>query len=185
MYHIEGAHYEKKNNISNTIYTKEKFKKNFTDDQLEELYQFSNNIERIELYGGEPFLDDQIPKFLLKLVNEGRAKDIDFSVSTNMTHELTDQWRKILSNFKNVIVNMSIDGIGPRFTYIRHPGNWDEAEKNIKELIAFSQQYASINLKPVITVSALNVWYINEVFEYFEQYNIIPFIINLFCVFMM
>ena len=177
LYHIEGAHYEKKNNISNTIYTKEKFKKNFTDDQLEELYQFSNNIERIELYGGEPFLDDQIPKFLLKLVNEGRAKDIDFSVSTNMTHELTDQWRKILSNFKNVIVNMSIDGIGPRFTYIRHPGNWDEAEKNIKELIAFSQQYASINLKPVITVSALNVWYINEVFEYFEQYNIIPFII--------
>ena len=177
LYHIEGEYYEKTNNIKNTPYTMEKFKKNFTDTQLDELYDFSGNLERIELYGGEPFLDDQIPKFLLRLVSNGRSSNIDLSVSTNMTHVLTDTWKTILSSFKNVIVNMSIDGIGDKFTYMRHPGKWDVAEKNIKELIAFTKINNNVDVVPVITVSALNVWYINEIFEYFAPHDIIPFII--------
>jgi len=96
LYHIEGEHYEKKNNIKNTPYTAEMFKKHFTDEQLDELYDFADNLERIELYGGEPFLDDQVPKFLLRLVKSKLSKNIDLFVSTNATHELTDTWRTIL-----------------------------------------------------------------------------------------
>jgi len=177
LYHIEGEYYEKKNNLQNTAYTIEKFKKNFTDEQLDELFEFSTNLERIELYGGEPFLDDQIPKFLVRLVEEGLSKNIDLSVSTNATHTLTDSWRTILTNFKNVIVNISIDAINDRFTYIRHPGKWDLVEHNIQDLMFLSQQNNNINIVPVITVSALNVWYINEVFEYFKVIRLQPFII--------
>jgi organic radical activating enzyme len=177
LYHIEGEYYEQKYNLKNTPYNAEKIKKHFTDSQLDELYELSNNLERIELYGGEPFLDEQIPKFLTKLVSHGLSKNIDLFVSTNATHQLTDYWRNILVNFKRVIINLSIDGIDDRFTYMRHPGKWDIAEKNIKILDKLTQEYSSINIVPVITVSALNVWYINEVFEYFKQYNTDPFLI--------
>ena len=177
LYHIEGLFYEKKNNIKNTPYTAEMFKKHFTDEQLDELYEFAGNLERIELYGGEPFLDDQVPKFLLRLVESGLSKNIDFSVSTNATHELTDIWRTILTNFKNVIINVSIDGIGPKFTYMRHPGKWEDAEKNIKEFFNLQQSHENINVIPVITVSAINAYNVPDVFEYFSQYNVDPFII--------
>jgi radical SAM protein with 4Fe4S-binding SPASM domain len=177
LYHIEGEFYEKKYNIINTAYTIDKFKKNFTDAQLDELFEFSTNLERIELYGGEPFLDDQVPKFLLRLVNEGRSQHIDLSVSTNTTHPLTDTWRTILSNFKNVIVNISIDGIGDKFTYMRHPGKWEVSQVNVKDLIVLEHECHNVHVVPVITVSALNVWYINEIFDYFKPLGLDPFII--------
>jgi hypothetical protein len=60
---------------------------------------------------------------------------------------------------------------------MRHPGKWEVAEKNIKELIAFTKINNNVDIIPVITVSALNVWYINEVFEYFAPHDITPFII--------
>jgi MoaA/NifB/PqqE/SkfB family radical SAM enzyme len=177
LYHLEGEYYEKKNNITRTAYTMEKFKKNFTDEQLDELFEFSSNLERIELYGGEPFLDDQVPKYLLRLVNSGASKHIDLSVSTNCTHQLNDTWRTILTKFKNVIINISVDGIGPRFTYMRHPGDWNIAERNIKSFFNLAKEHSNINVVPVCTVSALNVWYVNEVFEYFKTYSVEPFII--------
>jgi hypothetical protein len=178
LYHIEGEHYEKKNNITKTLYTGEMFKKHFTDEQLDELYEFADNLERIELYGGEPFLDDQVPKFLIRLVDSGLSKNIDLFVSTNATHELTDTWHKILTNFKEVIINVSVDGIADRFTYMRHPGKWEVAQKNIDVFFNLRTECPSINVVPVITVSALNVWYVDEVFEYFiSTYNTEPFII--------
>jgi len=177
LYHIEGEYYEKKNNISHTAYTIDKFKKHFSDSQLDELFEFSGNLERIELYGGEPFLDDQIPKYLLRLVTTGLAKNIDLCVSTNATHALTDQWRKILTGFKEVVINTSIDGIGSKFTYLRHPGKWEDAEHNIKEFFNLEYTNTNITVVPVVTVSALNVWNISEVFDYFANYNTEPFII--------
>jgi len=118
LYHIEGEYYEKTHNLKYTAYTQEKFRKHFTDAQLDELFEFSPNLERIELYGGEPFLDDQVPGYLLRLIHAGLSKNIDLSVSTNATHELTDTWRTILTSFKNVIINVSIDAVGDQFTYM-------------------------------------------------------------------
>jgi len=177
LYHIEGEYYEKKNNLSRTAYTIEKFKKHFTDVQLDELFEFSTNLERIELYGGEPFLDDQVPKYLLRLVDAGLSKNIDLSVSTNATHELSETWRRILTNFKNVIINVSIDGIDNKFTYMRHPGKWLDAQNNINEFFKLKNPGNNINVVPVVTVSALNVWNVHDVFEYFTAYGVEPFII--------
>jgi radical SAM protein with 4Fe4S-binding SPASM domain len=175
LYHIEGEHYERKNNLTHTPYTIEKFKKHFTDQQLNDLFDASGNLERIELYGGEPFLDDQIPRYLNRLIDADLSERIDLYVSTNATHALTDSWCRIFNNFNNIIINVSIDGIGDRFTYLRHPGIWSVAERNITKL--FSLKNEKINIIPVVTVSALNVWNLPEVFEYFKSYDVEPFII--------
>jgi sulfatase maturation enzyme AslB (radical SAM superfamily) len=178
LYHIEGEYYEKTYKLHRTAYTMEKFKKHFTDSQLDELFEFSNNLERIELYGGEPFLDDQIPKYLIRLIDAGLAGNVDLSVSTNATHQLSDTWRTILTSFKNVIINVSIDAIGNQFTYMRHPGKWEVVEKNLGDFFRLERTAASnITVQPVITVSALNVLSLPSVFDYFKQYKVTPFII--------
>lgn len=179
LYHIEGEHYEKKYNLKHTFYTMDKFKKHFSDSQLDELFEFSNNLERIELYGGEPFLDDQVPQYLLRLVHAGMAGNIDLSVSTNATHELSDTWRTILTSFKNVIINVSIDAVGSQFTYMRHPGKWDAVEKNLRDFFVLERtaRNNNITVQPVTTVSALNVMSLPSVFDYFKKYKVTPFII--------
>ena len=187
LYHIEGAYYEKKNNLTNTPYTEEKFKKHFNDEQLDELYQLSGNLEKIELFGGEPMLDDQVPKFLLRLVDEKLSQNIDLKISTNATHKITDKWKKILTNFKKTIVNISVDGLEDKFSYMRHPGDWKVAENNIKEFIQLSKNFHNVGIVPVITVSALNIWNVVDIFMYFWFNEIEPFIImvqwpNYYCV---
>ena len=177
LYHIEGAYYEKTHNLVNTPYTIDNMKKRFTDTQLDALFEFSNNLERIELYGGEPFLDSQIPKYLLRLIDAGMSTQIDLTVSTNATHALTEIWETILTNFREVIINVSIDGIHEKFTYLRHPGNWATADVNIRSFVELSRNNDNISVMPVITVSALNVYNIDEVFEYFVRYDVEPFII--------
>ena len=112
---------------------------------------------------------------MTRLIEAGLSKNIDLFVSTNATHKLTDAWRTILTGFNNVIINTSIDGIGDKFTYMRHPGDWATAESNLKEF--FELQSEKINVVPVITVSALNVWNVQDVFEYFKPYGVEPFII--------
>jgi len=178
LYKIEGDYYQQhyKQAVPN-FYNMEKDKKQFTDQQLQELWEFSNNLERIELYGGEPFLDSQIPRYLIRLVESGRAAEIDLSVSTNATHELTDTWRTILTSFKNVILNISIDGIEQEFTYLRHPGRWHTVERNIQQFFELEHANTTITVQPVVTVSALNILSLPGVFEYFKQYNVEPFII--------
>jgi hypothetical protein len=60
---------------------------------------------------------------------------------------------------------------------MRHPGKWEDAEKNIKEFFNLQQIYENINVIPAITVSALNAYNVPDVFTYFSQYNVEPFII--------
>jgi MoaA/NifB/PqqE/SkfB family radical SAM enzyme len=177
LYHIEGAYYEKTHNLTDTIYTKEKFKKHFIDSQIDELFELSGKLECIELYGGEPFLESEIPKLLNRLIDTGASRKIDLKISTNATHTLTDQWKKILTNFKQVTINISIDGIGDKFTYLRHPGIWSAADKNIRALFILAMTNPCLAIIPVITVSALNVWDVPEVFTYFTRYRTEPYLI--------
>lgn len=177
IYHIEGEYYEKKNNIANTPYTVEKIKKKFTDQQIDDIYSISGNLEYIGLFGGEPMLDDQVPKLLLRLVDSGRAKDITLNMSTNATHEITADWEKIFKSFKTTIITPSIDGIGKRFTYMRHPGNWNFVHENLQRFISLSRNHPSICIVPTLTLSALNAWHSYEVFDYFKQWNVPVFTI--------
>jgi len=178
LYLLEGEHYEKKNNISGTPYTKEKFKKHFTYKQLDELYEYTDNIEKIELYGGEPFLDEMVPSMLLRMISNGQAKNIDLKVSTNCTHKPNRAWSEIINGFKNTTINMSVDAIGDRFTYMRFPGDWEQVDKNIKRFIAYEhREPGRVKLIPVICVSAMNVWNFDDVYNYFKKFQITPFTI--------
>lgn len=112
---------------------------------------FSNevvpNLKEIIFTGGEPFLLKSTTRIL-----ETLTSDVSITIHTNATLPKPE----ILNKFNDVNIVASIDGIGARFEYIRHPGNWSEVLNNLKE---YGNQLTAITC----TVSAYNIWYIDEV----------------------
>jgi len=173
LYKIEGKRYEKRYNISAPFYTMGPDKVEWTDQQLEEIFNFSENLVKLELYGGEPLLDTQTIKLLHKLAVSKRSKTIDLNISTNATIRPDAKWIYTVSNFRWFNLNLSIDGLGPHFEYLRYPAKWSQVEKNIhwfhddlRKILDKRQLYT---LLPSITVSILNVYYLPELMIWFKE----------------
>lgn len=167
LYKTEGRRYQEKYGVNELIYTRGADATYWTDEQLREIFEFSGNLRRLELYGGEPLLDKQTPKLLKMLADSGRSQHIVLNVSTNGTIRPNDEWIDTVSKFSHFNLNLSIDGIGDHFTYLRHPGNWGDVKENIdffhNEFRDKLKNNTSYTLLPVVTLSILNVFYLPEI----------------------
>ena len=133
-----------------------------------DLYKLSDDVEVIELFGGEPMLLKEHTYYLQRLVDTGKAKEKLISYNTNGTQDMSrfyEQWRE----FKKVQIFFSIDGIGKRFTYLRHPADWNVVNGNIKHLLESGIENLEVSF--FCSVSAFNIWYLDEVAEWAKQFN--------------
>jgi MoaA/NifB/PqqE/SkfB family radical SAM enzyme len=73
------------------------------------------------------------------------------------------EWWQLWQHFKEVEIQLSIDGVGSRFEYIRYPGNWSQVESNVAEYVSKQSQ---ITLSVSHTVSAYNIYYLDEFFTW-------------------
>lgn len=83
--------------------------------------------------GGEPLLNKPHLEFLKRLYDKGYSKLIQLEYNTNMTvsnDNLLDLW----SNFRKVILALSIDDTGDRYEYIRYPAKWSKIIDNLSTL---------------------------------------------------
>jgi molybdenum cofactor biosynthesis enzyme MoaA len=178
---VEGEYYAETYGLTGeeNMYILEKESKTFTDEQIDDIVSICSNVRRIEFYGGEPLLDKQLPRLLQKLIDVGYASNITINVSTNCTQELTDNLVNILNSFKSVNFNLSIDGWEEKFSYIRHPGDWNFVYKNILKFIRVAiTGKTQIKLLPVITVTSMNVYYLPELVENLKKkFRLTPFMI--------
>jgi hypothetical protein len=96
-------------------------------------------------------------------------KNFDCCVSfvTNGSFTLTDRQKYLLSQFKNVNFNFSIDGVGAVFEYMRYPISWDKINDNISW--ARNQKFT---VSSTYTISNLNIYYHNQTIKWFEDNNI-------------
>lgn len=181
LYKVEGRRYQEKYGVNELIYTRGADATYWTDEQLYEIFEYSGNLRRLELYGGEPLLDKQTPKLLKMLADSGRSQRIILNVSTNGTIRPDDAWIDTVAQFKQFNLNMSIDGIGDHFRYLRHPGDWSEVSDNIdffhhqvRDKLKAANNYT---LLPVVTLSILNVYYLPElVAELERRFGVFPHI---------
>lgn len=130
---------------------------------------WTKDLQRLEIMGGEPFYVKEFRNFVDKLVESGKSRDIDLSLSTNGT--IADEMflDKIVQNFKRVSFSVSIDGIGERFEYLRHPGKWDEVKANLDYFYKLHNSDYPVQIQITHTVTSLNVMYMPEFYDYFEK----------------
>ena len=134
-------------------------------------------IRAIEFIGGEPFMMsiDTQTDLLKWLVDNDHSKRIRIKYNTNGTRMPTEQLR-YWSSFKAVEINVSIDGIGERFEYLRFPAKWQEVDSTIKYFQQLQKTISQLELTVIHTVSILNIGYIDEILNYCIKLHLNMFI---------
>jgi MoaA/NifB/PqqE/SkfB family radical SAM enzyme len=170
-YAIEGRHYELKNDLPTTVYSRYPDVFEFSEKQINEIFDISDNLRRLEFYGGEPLLDKPTMRLLQLLVDSGQSKNITLFYNTNVITKPTKRHIELWKNFKNIEFNLSIDGIKEHFTYIRHPGNWETALENIEYIRNEVPHLCNVPVSTfaICTVSTFNIFYLPEIIDEFAR----------------
>jgi MoaA/NifB/PqqE/SkfB family radical SAM enzyme len=108
---------------------------------------------------------------LWNLIENSNHSETDIHINTNGTI-WNEEIQNILLKFRSVQLDISIDGINDRFEYMRFPAKWDTVEHNIDRYKELAENNSHINLHIIITVSALNIYYADETWEYFNNKKI-------------
>jgi MoaA/NifB/PqqE/SkfB family radical SAM enzyme len=123
------------------------------------------NFRRVEFAGGEPLMDPQHYRILDML--EPYGKDIEIKYATNGTtlgikggRSVHEYWPK----FRSVAVNISIDGIGDVYNYIRGNGDWNVVVQNIQEIQKISNVSRIVG---AVAVQVSNILILDKMIEYF------------------
>jgi MoaA/NifB/PqqE/SkfB family radical SAM enzyme len=142
------------------------YKQNFVKDFIAQ----APNIVHLDIPGGEPFLSgvDEQKSLLSHYATTGQAKNITLHYTTNAQIFPDKEWWKLWSYFKEVDIQLSIDGVGNRYEYIRYPASWSLLVENTSNYLKIQQP--NIRLSVSHTVSAYNIYYLDEFFTW--CYNI-------------
>jgi MoaA/NifB/PqqE/SkfB family radical SAM enzyme len=164
--------YKKEKNILTSIVEMHDLKKKPFLDKFQDNPKWWKSLEkllpyfrRVEFAGGEPLMDPQHYRILDMLAPYGHQVEIKYA--TNLTilginkgRTIYDYWPK----FKSVAINVSIDGIGESYEYIRGNGNWKELVDNIKRV----QQIPNITrIVGAVAVQVSNALVLDQMIEYF------------------
>jgi hypothetical protein len=126
----------------------------------------------IDIPGGEPFLSGvaEQKELLTYYIQSGQANQISLHYTTNATIFPDTEWWSLWQHFNEIDLQLSIDGIKHRYEYIRFPADWNVLTNNVIEYIEKEKQLANIRLSVSHTVSAYNIYYLDEFFSW--CYNI-------------
>ena len=168
----EAQSYVKKfpKNLELTWFEYETVKKNWNSKQMQDFQSFNQNITRVEHFGGEPLYNPKVFEHAKMLVEQGFAKNIVLYFNTNGMQIPTDKMLSLFKHFKQIEINVSIDGIEKHFEYIRHPAKWPKLLETINWLKEFEKNNNLI-WGIVTTVGNLNIFYLDSILKEFNNWN--------------
>ena len=143
------------------------YRKNFVKDFI----KLAPNLCHVDIPGGEPFLSgvDEQKQLLQHYVDSGQAGSITLHYTTNATIFPDQEWWDLWQHFKEIDLQLSLDGIKDRYEYIRYPADWKTVLSNTHRYCGQEQQLANFRISVSHTVSAYNIYYLDEFFEHCEQ----------------
>lgn len=94
-------------------------------------------IEMFKITGGEPFISKDFIEVMDVAIEKGYSKNIVLLITTNGT-KFVDAILSRLKHFKGVDMNVSVDGFGDAYGYVRYPFKWDKWCERFEEFLAFA-----------------------------------------------
>ena len=131
---------------------------------LTELFRHPEEVKQLEFLGGETLLIKEVGDILECLIEAGVAGNIVLMATTNGT-VINSPWLALAERFKELALNVSIDGFGPYYEYIRYPGRWSTVIRNIEIL----KKRSRTRLTAIVTLQAYNALNIVDLFKYFDS----------------
>jgi MoaA/NifB/PqqE/SkfB family radical SAM enzyme len=130
-----------------------------------DFYELLKHVEIINLTGGETILQPQVEELIDYLIAQDLAKNLYITLITNASNiptKMTERFAK----FKNVFYTISIDGIDDVIEYQRRGCNWKTVGQNA--LFIYENYKSVVNC----VLTAINVWGIDKLFDWFETHGI-------------
>lgn len=132
--------------------------------------EIAQNFEKIDFFGGEPFLNTTQLDFLEWLVDQGLSKNITLFYSTNCTNKPTPRLQRAWDKFKRIEISVSIDGLGNEFEYMRWPGKWSECQEVVDHVLDLKNTLnAEVFTMAGLTVSLLNVTTVDQTHAWLQE----------------
>ena len=133
------------------------------------LEQDLSNVKNVELLGGEPVVNLEHLQ-IVDLIKQNNPYWLTYTTngSVKLRKEILDRFNEFIA----VNICLSIDAIGKPFEYIRTLGKWDKVNGNIDHLVTQKQNYKNLSINCHVTLSALNVLYLNELVDWCESKRI-------------
>lgn len=161
--------------IKNTIHTAnveiiaksrlDRYKWHRNEDFWNTLLNYSDQIEQLDLMGGEPLLDKSHQTILQKLIDLGLAKNIVINYTSNGS--IVPNF-DVLRQFKQVLFTVSGDAIEKRFEYNRFPISWDTFAKNINDIRMHADKFLIS-----YSVSSYSLFGIPDALDYYSAHGYI------------
>jgi hypothetical protein len=144
------------------------YKDQFVDDFLTQ----APNLIHLDIPGGEPFLSGvrEQKQLLQHYIDQGVSNRVALHYTTNATVYPDGKWWELWQHFKEVDIQLSIDGVAHRYEYVRNPAKWDTLVQHVQQYLTKTQQCSNIKLSVSHTVSAYNIFYLDEFLTW--NYNI-------------
>lgn len=129
--HQHKEKFKKLNNHQLSFYNP-KSSNYFETQQFDDWFRtITPSLRRIHITGGEPFLIPTVTDLLNQLLPV--ASDISLGFNTNLTILSTEQI-ELLQQFPNLILNVSLEGVGLINDWVRYPSKWDSIDQNINKV---------------------------------------------------
>jgi len=136
------------------------YKQNFVTDFIKS----APSVIHIDIPGGEPFLSGvkEQKQLLQHYIDQGQAKHVTLHYTTNATIFPDQEWWDIWTQFKEIDLQLSLDGTGERYEYIRYPAVWNEVHNHIEKYIEAEKKLSNFRISVSHTVSAYNIYYLDN-----------------------
>jgi molybdenum cofactor biosynthesis enzyme MoaA len=113
-------------------------------DQIVDLV--TEHTQKIEIKGGEPLYDKRFSYFIEKVIEKN--PNIKISTNTNGTH-FNDKNIEMLNKIKNINIDVSFDGTGKVFEWIRN-WSWDDAVENFHRCLKEVKHHPNLNYTTMV-----------------------------------
>ena len=138
-----------------------------TDKLWEQLSSYIPGLKKVYFTGGEPTLVENNYGFMQEIIKAGYQDRIDIMFNTNCTN-VQPRFIKLLSQFKHVQINASIDGTGSVNDYIRPPSTWKSIRNNFIKIAKLPN--VRVNISPVIMI--YNILNITDILDLAEEVSV-------------
>jgi radical SAM protein with 4Fe4S-binding SPASM domain len=130
--------------------------------------EYFKNLQFVAFRGGEPFYEKKNLYVLRKLIDLKWNDRITLDISTNGT-VLDPEFLTLLSQFKKVILYISLEGIGELYSYCRGGKNFNQDD--LDKAIDYFASIDNVELCLAYTSMAANIFNIRATWEWFQQYK--------------
>ena len=117
----------------------------------------TKQLSTVKMSGGEPFFNKHVINFIDKCIEDGTSKTLDLTFRTNGT-KFNDELMEKLVKFKSNSHDISVDGYGKSYEYIRYPAKFEDLDNSLK----LYKKYIKKPMRLIYIVSIHNVMDIPE-----------------------